>query len=189
VKFSKSRKRASDAEGITLDMPVLDSHPNRHPFEGCLTLIDQASDKAPSGARKHRVILTRAAAASALPSLLGMAVDFSANWEGHDSRQKCGIITAASIQGKRVVVSGFIYGKDYPEIAKASVDALLGMSYELSDAHVADMRAEVWTLTRAVFTGAAILLRDKAAYRDTSFRMLSASGKPAQELTIRGEQP
>jgi len=28
-------------------------------------------------------------------------------------------------------------------------------------------------LTRVTFTGAAILLRDKAAYRDTSFRMAS----------------
>ena len=47
----------------------------------------------------------------------------------------------------------------------------MGMSYELANAHVADMRAEVWTLTQATFTGAAILLREKAAYRDTSFRL------------------
>ena len=45
------------------------------------------------------------------------------------------------------------------------------MSYELADAHVADMRASVWTLTKATFTGAAILLREKAAYRGTSFRV------------------
>jgi hypothetical protein len=47
----------------------------------------------------------------------------------------------------------------------------MGMSYELADAHVADMHAQLWTLTRATFTGAAILLRDKAAYRATSFRL------------------
>ena len=47
----------------------------------------------------------------------------------------------------------------------------MGMSYELADAHVADMRAPVWTLTRATFTGAAILLREKAAYRATTFRV------------------
>jgi hypothetical protein len=51
------------------------------------------------------------------------------------------------------------------------VDGAMGMSYELADAHVADLRAPVWTLTRATFTGAAILLREKAAYRGTSFRM------------------
>ncbi len=47
----------------------------------------------------------------------------------------------------------------------------MGMSYELANAHVTDMRAEVWTLTQATFTGAAILLREKAAYRNTSFRL------------------
>jgi hypothetical protein len=41
------------------------------------------------------------------------------------------------------------------------------MSYEIADARVADMSAKVWTLTRVTFTGAAILRRDKAAYRDT----------------------
>ena len=49
----------------------------------------------------------------------------------------------------------------------------MGMSYELADARVEDMRAEVWKLTKVTFTGAAILLRDKAAYRATSFRMAS----------------
>ena len=33
--------------------------------------------------------------------------------------------------------------------------------------------AEVWKLTRVTFTGAAILLREKAAYSETSFRMAS----------------
>ena len=49
-------------------------HPNRIPFEGVLTVVDEASTRAPSGARGHRVILARAAALEALPSLLGMAV-------------------------------------------------------------------------------------------------------------------
>src|ERR1700743_1707197 len=54
---------------------------------------------------------------------------------------------------------------------KANAGDDMGMSYELADAHVADMRAQVWTLTRATFTGAAILLREKAAYRNTSFQL------------------
>jgi hypothetical protein len=45
------------------------------------------------------------------------------------------------------------------------------MSYELADARVEDLHAEIWKLTRVTFTGAAILLREKAAYRATSFRM------------------
>jgi hypothetical protein len=46
----------------------------------------------------------------------------------------------------------------------------------LADAHVADMRDTVWRLTRATFTGAAILLREKAAYRATSFRVNRGAG-------------
>lgn len=54
---------------------------------------------------------------------------------------------------------------------EAHGDETLGMSYELADAHVEDMRAAEWRLTKVTFTGAAILLREKAAYRSTSFRI------------------
>ena len=43
----------------------------------------------------------------------------------------------------------------------------VGMSYEITDARIADLRSTVWTLTHVTFTGAAVLRRDKAAYRDT----------------------
>jgi hypothetical protein len=56
---------------------------------------------------------------------------------------------------------------------QAHAPETMGMSYELADARVEDLRAEVWKLTRVTFTGAAILLREKAAYRATSFRMAS----------------
>jgi hypothetical protein len=162
---------------MAVEFPEVNGHPNRLPFEGCLTLVDVPSDRAPSGARGHRVVLTRAAAEAALPSLLGMAVDYKAGWDGHDARQKCGIITSAHVEGQRLMVSGFLFARDFPELerkmssVKANDAGEMGMSYELADAHVADMRAQVWTLTRAVFTGAAILLREKAAYRNTSFKL------------------
>jgi hypothetical protein len=198
------RRRGAQAlsmQAMAVQFPEVAGHPNRLPFEGCLTLVDVASDKAPSGARGHRVVLTRAAAQAALPSLLGMAVDYKAGWDGHDARQKCGIITSAHLDGKRLLVSGFLFARDFPEFgvefgprsvlhpgrdfyrngaeskstSLAAAEGEMGMSYELADAHVADMRAPVWTLTRATFTGAAILLREKAAYRATSFRVARSS--------------
>jgi len=141
-----------------------------------LTVMNAASDKAPAGARGHRVMLTREAAEKALPSLLGMAVDYRPGWDGHDAQRKIGLLTEANLVGRRLVVSGYIYARDFPEVAKmilAQAPDAMGMSYELADARVEDMRAEVWKLTRVTFTGAAILLRDKAAYKDTSFRMAS----------------
>ncbi len=87
---------------MAVEFPLVHGHPNRLPFEGILTLVDVASDKAPSGARGHRVLLTRTAAEAALPSLLGMAVDYKAGWDGHDARQKCGIITSAELNGRHL---------------------------------------------------------------------------------------
>lgn len=149
-------------------------HPNRLRFEGVLTLVDVPSCKAPSGARGHRVILTRSAAEAALPSLLGMAVDYKAGWDGHDPRQKCGIITDAEVVGRELRVGGYLFARDFPELEPLvyRLGDTLGMSYELHDAHVWDMRATIWTMTRATFIGAAILLRERAAYRGTSFRVV-----------------
>jgi len=121
-------------------------------------------------------MLTRDAVENALPSLLGMAVDYRPGWDGHDARCKIGIVTEANLKGKKLVVKGYLYARDFPDVAKAieaHAPEALGMSYELADARVEDMRAEIWKLTRITFTGAAILLREKAAYKETSFRMAS----------------
>ncbi|MDP9040233.1 MAG: hypothetical protein M3O02_13340 [Acidobacteriota bacterium] len=164
--------RDLELRAMAVEFPAVHGHPNRLPFEGVLTLVDVPSDKAPSGAKGHRVVLTHAAAEAALPSLLGMAVDYKQGWDGHDARQKCGIITSAELDGRHLRVAGFVFSKDFPEIEqRLATPGSMGMSYELADAHVADMRAPIWTLTRATFTGAAILLRDKAAYSGTSFRV------------------
>jgi len=85
------------------------------------------------------------------------------------------------VAGSRLVVRGYLYARDFPEVARAieasaaADPGAMGMSYELADARVEDMKAEVWKLTRVTFTGAAVLLRDKAAYRGTSFRVTQRS--------------
>ncbi|HEY1986224.1 MAG TPA: hypothetical protein VGG85_12480 [Terracidiphilus sp.] len=163
-------------EAMAVRIPKVEGHPNRVSFEGVLTVVDAPSDKAPAGARGHRVTLTREAAERALPSLLGMAVDYRPGWDGHDARRKIGLVTEATVMGNSLVVRGYLYARDFPDVAAAiqvQGREALGMSYELADARVEDMRAEVWKLTQVTFTGAAILLREKAAYRATSFRMAS----------------
>ena len=172
-------------EAMAVKIPPVEGHPNRVPFEGVLTIVNSPSDKAPSGARGHRVMLTRTAAEEALPSLLGMAVDYRPGWDGHDARRKIGLITEATLAGNRIAVSGYLYARDFPEVAEAiqaHAPEALGMSYELADARVEDMRADIWKLTRVTFTGAAILLREKAAYRATSFRM--AKEQPSRKRAV-----
>jgi len=163
-------------EAMAVKIPYVEGHPNRVDFEGVLTVVNTPSDKAPAGARGHRVILTREAAEKALPSLLGMAVDYRPGWDGHDAKRKIGLITEANVVGKQLVVRGYLYARDFPEVAAAIATKArdsMGMSYELADARVEDIHADIWKLTRVTFTGAAILLREKAAYRDTRFRMAS----------------
>jgi hypothetical protein len=84
-------------DAMSLAMPHVVGHPNRLPFRGVLTLVGTASQRSPSGARGHRVMLTHAATDVALPSLLGMALDYAPSLDAHDARRKIGIITAADI--------------------------------------------------------------------------------------------
>ena len=183
---------AIELEGMAIEMPRVTGHPNRVGFRGVLTVLDEASDKPPAGARGHRVLLTRAAAQEALPSLLGMGVGYTPSFDRHDTRRKVGVITQAEIVGKNVELSGYLFGKDFPELVRemkkaggkagtgrgevncsggsggrVPVAQALGMSYEIANARIADVRARVWVLTNVTFTGAAILRRDKAAYGKT----------------------
>ena len=222
-------------ESMAVAMPEVDGHPNRAAFRGVLTVVDFPSQRAPSGSMGHRVVLTRAAAEAALPSLLGMALDYAPTFDRHDVRRKVGVITSADIVGRNLEVGGYLYAKDFPEIveeigklgrrtvavrsrtsgvglqgvagsdgarlraslsaavqrlrsltagirgetkhdasapvlraeARGATAAGLGMSYEVTDVRLADKRAPVWTLTQVIFTGAAILRKDKAAYQET----------------------
>jgi hypothetical protein len=105
-------------ESMAIEMPAVFGHPNRIAFRGVLTLVDVASDRAPAGARGHRVILTKKAAEAAIPTLLGMALDYSPRLDGHDTRRKIGVITRAEIVGREIAVSGFLYGRDFPEMVE-----------------------------------------------------------------------
>lgn len=181
-------------ESMAIEMPAMKGHPNRVGFRGVLTIVDVASDKPPAGARGHRVLLTRRAAEAAIPSLLGMGLDYAPGLDRHDVRRKVGVITRAEIVGRRLEVGGFLYARDFPEIVEEigrktrtladskvtaadrsvrSTPAGLGMSYEIADAQIEDIKAKVWVLNKLTFTGAAILRREKAAYQGTWIELSS----------------
>jgi hypothetical protein len=227
-----------ELESMAIAMPEVKGHPNRAAFRGVLTVVDAVSQRAPSGSGGRRVLLTKPAAEAALPSLLGMALDYAPSFDRHDVRQKVGVITRAEVVGRNLEIGGHLFARDFPEVVaeveqhgrertaglrpqtSAGVDGLhgsalrprwsrftqwlsapkrwhqnpsavgntsrltlrsraagglpangsnpaLGMSFEVTGVEIADARAKVWILTRATFTGAAILRRDKAAYQDT----------------------
>lgn len=166
-------------ESMAVEMPEVSGHPNRREFQGVLTAVERASDKPPSGARGHRVLLTAVAAERAIPSLLGMGIDYAPEFDRHDARRKVGVITRAELTGenrrqRKLAVEGFLYAKDFPEIVgeiAARGAGELGMSYEIAEVRVADVEATVWIVTDFTFTGAAVLRREKAAYQDTWVRL------------------
>lgn len=177
-------------EAMALDIPEFPEHPNRVPFSGVLTLLDVPSDRPPAGAAGHRVVLPRAVAERALVSLLGMAVDYAPGLRGHDVRRKIGVITRADITGNRLEVSGYLFGKDFPEVVRElrARRERLGMSYEVTEVRVADPAAKVWVLENVVFTGAAILERTSAAYEQTSLAANAGSNPGGIKPPLRGDE-
>jgi len=189
-------------DAMSVALPHVVGHPNRLPFRGVLTLVGVASQRSPSGARGHRVILTRSATEAALPSLLGMALDYAPSLAAHDARRKIGIITEADIVpmpqrktlsalpptvGDRVgskssigqiAISGYLFAHDFPDLVdeiRVQKTNALGMSYEIANATVPNQDAAIWTVTDFTFTGAAVLRRDKAAYPQTWIALAASS--------------
>ena len=158
-------------DALALDLPVLaEEHPNKAPFRGVLTRIDEPSTRPPNGSQGHRVLIPRAVAELALASLAGMPIDCSLNLKDHDKKNVIGVIEGGRIEGKDLVVEGYLLEKNYPdEVAEIrSKRSQLGMSYEIADVTVEDTEATVWTLTGLTFTGAAILQKTAAAYQETA---------------------
>jgi hypothetical protein len=111
---------------MAVAMPVVPGHPNRTAFRGVLTVVDVASKRAPSGSKGHVVLLTRKAAEAALPSLLGMALDYAPTFDRHDVRRKVGVITQAEVVGRNLEISGFLYARDFPDVVEEIVTAARG---------------------------------------------------------------
>ena len=174
-------------EAMALEIPEFPEHPNRVPFSGVLTQLDTPSDVPPNGAEGHRVVLPSAVAERALASLLGMAVNYRADFDGHDARRKVGVITRAEVAGGALEVGGYIFGKDFPDVVqeiRARREAM-GMSYEVTDVEVADAEADVWTLSNVVFTGAAILEKESAAFKRTSLAATAGQGGTAMDEQLK----
>lgn len=177
--------RAMQLEAMALNIANDDDHPNKMPFSGILVRLDQPSDAPPGGAGGRRIVLTAKAAEQALASLLGMAVDYTPSFDGHDTQAKIGLITSARIEGNAIHIEGFVYAADFPAVAThiRKEKSALGFSFEAQRIFVADPSADPLVITECVFTGAAILEKDKAAYRTTS---LAASA--AEEISMTKEE-
>lgn len=125
-----------------------------------------------------------------MDSLTGMAVNVKSGLSGHAPKNKVGIIDkvwagdALEDGAVPVNIEGYLFAKDFPDVVEelqASADEL-GFSYEC-DAKLEETTVDglpVLQVTALVYSGAAILLKDKAAYTRTS---LAAEGDETIDMT------
>ena len=170
-------------DAASLDIPPDDGHSNKMPFRGVLTKLDAPSDGAPNGSGGRKVIVTKQAAEKALSSLPMMGVNLTEDLGGHNPRNKVGVITAADIDGDSIRIAGHLYKGDFPDVARTVKDRKsdLGFSFEADNIFVESTSAAVLKITSMCFTGASILLKNKAAYRSTS--LAASAAKDIETMT------
>ena len=95
-----------ELKSMAVAMPEVEGHPNRAAFSGSIDGGRCAFAAGAVGVERTRVVLTKAAAEAALPSLLGMALDYSPSLDRHDVRRKVGVITRAEIVGRNLRWAG-----------------------------------------------------------------------------------
>ena len=182
---SKWHLQAMSFAAMALAFPDAgDSHSNKLPFTGVLTRLDRPSDKPLNGTGGKRVILPSAVAEAALASLLGMAIDFKKEFDGHRPKVKIGLITSANVVDDAVEIAGFFYAADFPEEVQfiQAEAGKLGFSFE-AQSLIQDMKADPLVVEACEFTGAAVLFKDKAAYFNTSI-----AADAAQEPRMNDEE-
>jgi hypothetical protein len=168
-----------ELESMGVEMPRVERHPNRIDFRGVLTMVDVPSQRAPGGSKGNRVILTRKAAESALPSLIGMALDYSPAFDGHDARRKVGVITHADVIGRKLEVGGYLFAKDFPEI----VEEVGRFRRQKGGPRTSDLRQEK---SRSVGRGSdGAGLRGELSGAVKEIRNLIAGGTHGQPMPLR----
>lgn len=157
------------AKAVTLENPQ-DSHPNKIYGTGVLTRLDEPSDAPLGGSNGRRVILPSSVAQAALSTLIGMPLNFSNDFDAHHKGQPIGAISAAAIVGNEIEIKFYLYAVNFPEQVKRiqQEKTLMGFSYELADITCLEVGDDLLEVVTCTFTGAAILYKDKAAYKTTS---------------------
>lgn len=175
------------AAGGALMLTSLEN-PNRMPFKGVLSYFGVPSDQAPGGSGGLKVLIPVEVGEKALPSLAGMPVNLSAQMDDHDTSRVIGYIEKAMLgevtaKGTEVIVEGYLFAKNFPSEAAAVklTQNQLGFSYETTRTVLAKGEyagEEVAVAESLIFTGAAILYKNSAAYTSTS---LAAKNEPNKE--------
>ena len=184
VRGQKEIITAFQFNAMALSFPIdQKDHPNKIPFSGILTRLDEPSDNAIGGSNGKRVLIPKEVGEKALPTLLAMGIDFTDDLDAHDSQKKIGLITEATIEGNAILIKGFFYGADFPtEVKRIQAEkSRLGFSYE-AQVKIRSLDDDPLLITSCVFTGAAVLYKDKAGYTTTALNAKAEKLKMSEEI-------
>jgi len=138
---------------------------NRIAWHGTLLRVGIASDQPPQGSESHRILISKELAQRKCKDLLQMPINCAFNLAQHQKPAILGIIRQASVEGDALVVSGWLWSKNRPDLVELVKrhQGQLGMSFEASDTQPEDESAAVWRLKDMEFTGASVLYTQRAA--------------------------
>ena len=152
------------------------TNPDILPFEAVLGYVDTPTDATPCGGYPgYKTVL--GSEDIDIESLVGSGVNVrwdywpEDNMTGHNPRFKVGVIDEAHLEGTTIKAKGHLWRSDFPDVCEVVENAKesLGFSVEIySDGVTVDHKQEQVTCKGVHFTGASILYKSKAAFRQTS---------------------
>lgn len=186
TKRKEYKRNSMDKNSLKLNPVVfstapIQDNPDVLKFSACVGYLDTPSDATPCGGeRGYQLILSSADAD--VQSLVGTGVnvtwhdswfsDPNRSLKGHDVRFKVGVIDAAELRGNEIWVDGHIWRHDFPDVCDTleSAKDSLGCSVEVNyNGLKRDDANKQMTISGCRFSGIAVLFKNKAAFKSTSF--------------------
>ena len=118
-----------------------------------------------------------------------MGVSHTPKLDGHDVDPQDRCHHRRQDRGKRPQIGGFFYAADFPDaVSRIRANrAAMGFSFDAQRIAVEDTEADPLVITACVFTGAAVLQKDRGAYLETSLAAQAAgTGRNKAMETLTG---
>lgn len=169
-----------------------ESHSNKMKFTATVMYLDQYSDGVPDGSVWEKILLEKSECEKSLETMNLMGINCvwdeweKANWQfdGHDPRNKIGVVENTYIEGNELKIDGIIYKRDFSDISQFIRNTMESMGFSIEASFNDWEETEEGLIIRDVeFTGVSMLFKNCAAYSDTYIETLSASKKDKEIMT------
>lgn len=169
-----------------------ESHSNKMKFTATVMYLDQYSDGVPDGSVWEKILLEKSECEKSLETMNLMGINCvwdewgKANWQfdGHDPRNKIGVVENTYIEGNELKIDGIIYKRDFSDISQFIRNTMESMGFSIEASFNDWEETEDGLIIRDVeFTGVSMLFKNCAAYSDTYIETLSASKKDKEIMT------